>query len=728
MSTSAIRVKLSRAALQDVGIEGALMALSPLSFMLTTLNTGNDFPCFEYLNIGNSYYSLVESDSGINFFIGSAHFFYSHLFYFTIATMAAILSLISAFLILRHPMIGKIAAALALAGNVFIAIPYLITNPFAAFIGATFLISAGFYLLDFKPAGFYSLDLKASKSMYDQVSSPQKRALQRVRYGIITVSLLAIFRFAMNTTSDTKQLQDGTLALSALIVQVILIHFAWKLKQNKILHSVIWGVFCIISVTAIISALYIGYNISIIIFISSLITISILPSPSKTIHHRYDQWWEMFLNHPARMMLTTFMLLCTTGTILLILPVSATNDAINFVDAAFTSVSAVCVTGLIVLDTPNDFSLAGQIFILILIQLGGLGIMSITTVGMHAMGRRLTLRQERLLTTMTDTDHKDLIRSLVTILKFTFIAESIGALALSSLFYYQTGDTLKEALWRGGFTAISAFCNAGFALQSDNLVSYQQNPLILHTVAALIIFGGIAPATTLLIPRWLTGKNIPVAPYIALNTTAILLVSGTLFFLVFEWNDVLSQLPVADKIHNAWFQSVTLRTAGFNSVDIAGVASPIMLLMICLMFIGGSPGGTAGGIKTTTIGILVLTFWTNITNNKSVVILNRRIQSRVIYRAITIFMSGAVTWIIIVLMLEVTQQIPTSEIIFEATSAMGTVGLSIGATSHLDEIGKIIIMLAMFTGRIGPITIFMLLSDERNDNPSRYQNAKISLT
>ncbi|MBF0229143.1 MAG: potassium transporter TrkH [Desulfamplus sp.] len=485
------------------------------------------------------------------------------------------------------------------------------------------------------------------------------------------------------------------------------------------------------------------------------------------------QWWEMFLNHPARMMLTTFMVLCCFGTILLILPISASNNnlsisnsnsnlsnsisnnsiksltssnsndilsisasnklesfrkSINIIDAAFTSVSAVCVTGLVVLDTPKDFSVTGQAFILLLIQLGGLGIMSITTVGLHAMGRRLTLRQERLLTTITDTDHKDLIDSLSLIIKFTFTVEGFGAIILTLLFYYQTGDTFSQALWSGLFTSISAFCNAGFALQSDNLIPYKEFPLILHTVAALIILGGIAPATTLLIPKWIKGQNIPVASYIALATTAILLISGTLFILVFDWNGVLSNLSILDKIHNAWFQSVTLRTAGFNSVDIAGVTAPTFLIMICLMFIGGSPGGTAGGIKTTTMGILVLTFWANITNNKSVVVLNRRIQSRVIYRAITIAASGALTWVVMVLMLEVTQQIPVSEIIFEVTSAMATVGLSTGATMKLDEIGKIIIMITMFAGRICPITIFMLLSEERYDNSSRYQNAKISLT
>jgi len=700
------RDRLSRSSLQDVGIEGILMALSPLPLMLATLTSRTDL-------------SVLHLDifiSGMDYFSSaSSSLWNSQPSYLTTVLSASILTFISAFLILRRPLMGQICAGLALTGSSFAVMPYLVTDPFAALIGAIVIIGAGFYLLDFKV-----------KTEYHKNSTPQERSLQRVRYSIITIPLLAVLKFMMERDPTTDQLLDGALTLSAIIVQLIFFHCA--LKQPRRVTVVIWSTLSITLISTLAILFYKGYDVSIAILISALITISILP-PSEAVQPRYDQWWEMFLNHPARMLLTTFMVLCILGTTLLILPVSAAHNTINIVDAAFTSVSAVCVTGLIVVDTPKEFSVTGQIFILILIQLGGLGIMSITTVGMHAMGRRLTLRHERLLTNMTDTDHKDLIRSLITILKFTFTAEAIGALILSLLFY-QTGDAVGQAIWRGGFTAVSAFCNAGFALQSDNLIPYNGRPLILHTVALLIIFGGIAPATSILVPRWISGKPIPVAAHVALITTAILLIAGALLILVFDWNGVLLNFSVADKIHNAWFQSVTLRTAGFNSVDIAGVTSPTFLLMICLMFIGGSPGGTAGGVKTTTAGILAMTFWANITNNKSVVILNRRVQSRIIYRAVTIVVSAVVTWMAMVLMVEVTQQIPASDIIFEVTSALGTVGLSTGATMHLDEIGKIIIMTTMFVGRIGPVTIFMLLSEERNThkNPSRYQNAKISLT
>ena len=238
----------------------------------------------------------------------------------------------------------------------------------------------------------------------------------------------------------------------------------------------------------------------------------------------------------------------------------------------------------------------------------------------------------------------------------------------------------------------------------------------------------MAPATSLTIPRWLKARRIPIASRIALITTAVMLLSGTFFMLAFEWSGVLSGLSIADKIHNAWFQSATLRTAGFNTVDMARVMSPTFLMMILFMFIGGSPGGTAGGVKTTTIGILAMTFWANITNHNSVIYLGRRIPSATIYRAITIVASVAVVWFTVVLMLEVTQQIPGWDIIFEATSAIGTVGLSTGATNKLDEIGKVIIMLAMFAGRIGPMTLFMLLSKDISVPVSSCPDAKITLT
>ena len=657
-------------------MEGALMTLSSLPFVFASLGVHGRNPGFWRLGI---------------------------------ASFAGIACLVCAFTLFRRPQMGKIFGGLSFIGSFAAALPYLATHPVAALLGIVTFIGAGFTLLDFQRfAG------------HDENNPHGNRSQQRVRWAIITIPV--VIGISMMSGMSDSLFSRAPIAATVAITQILFVLWAWQHRPGPRFLLPLLGGFFFISV---LFSLVAGHTATISLVIG-LVNLILLPR-SGPINEKREQWWEILLNHPARILLSTFFVLFVLGTLVLIIPASTKTGAIDLVDAAFTSMSAVCVTGLIVLDTPNAFSGTGQFFILILIQLGGLGIMSIATVALHAMGRRLSLRQERILTSMTDTDHHDLLASLVIILKFTFIAEGVGAIILTALFYF-TGDTLGQAFWRGLFTAISAFCNAGFSLQTDNLVAYQDNPLILHMVAFLIVIGGLAPATSLMIPNWIRRQKIPVTARICLIATIILLASGTFFILAFEWNGILSGLSFFDKIHNAWFQSVTLRTAGFNSVDIQGMVSPTFLVMLCFMFIGGSPGGTAGGVKTTTIGILAMTFLANITNRNVVIIKNRRILSGTIYRAITIVASGAVVWFILVLMLEITQQIPARDIIFEATSAIGTVGLSTGATAFLDEIGKIIVMIAMFTGRIGPMTLFMVLSEDHSAPASRCPDAKITLT
>ncbi|HIJ35918.1 MAG TPA: potassium transporter TrkH [Deltaproteobacteria bacterium] len=613
-------------------------------------------------------------------------------------------------MLLQHPNMGKIFGGCASVCSFFAALPYLWSNPFAALLGSIALIGSGYALVDFTIPAKHRKQPAVGGSM------------QRARWAAITMSITVGFSFIMADRMPPS-ISNVTIAASALIAQILFIQCAWKQKSGK--PRVIFITFGLFLAGLLIISVYMGHTAAIALTFA-LLTIFLF-SRSMPMQERREHWWETLLNHPARLLLSTFFFLCFSGTLFLIIPDAARQGEIALVDAAFTSVSAVCVTGLIVLDTPVAFTLLGQALILLLIQLGGLGIMSIAAVALHAMGRRLSLRHERLLTSMADTDHKDLLDALSRILKFTFFAEGAGALILAGLFLY-SGDAFRQAAWRGLFTAVSAFCNAGFSLQSNSLVPYRNSPLVLHTVAALIIFGGMAPATSLVFPRWLMARRIPIAPRIALITTAVMLLSGMFFMLAFEWNGVLSGLSIADKIHNAWFQSATLRTAGFNTVDMAGVISPTFLVMILFMFIGGSPGGTAGGVKTTTIGILAMTFWANITNRNGVIYKDRWVPSATIYRAITIVASVAVVWFAVVLMLEVTQQIPGRDIIFEVTSAIATVGLSTGATARLDEIGKVIIMLAMFAGRIGPMTLFMLLSENISVPVSRCPDAKITLT
>ncbi|MBU0663070.1 MAG: potassium transporter TrkH [Proteobacteria bacterium] len=666
---------LSRASVQRVGAEGLLMVLSSVPFMLAAMIGDTATP---------------------------------PLWRMAAAGVASISCLAAAFLLLRRPQLGRLFGGLALAGSTIVLIPFFESNPITVLLGAVMIIGAGYALADFRPC----MDEL-------QRSSPVDRCLQRARWAAMTMSGLVLAVAIVDRGSHF--LVNTALMVSVGVTMILVMHWIWR--RFAPVAAVALIMVSLVAICAVIFSFMNGY-FRLTAFIVGILAILVLPDSTE---EQDDRWWKILLSHPARVLLSTFFALCSLGTLLLLVPGATQVKGISLVDAAFTSVSAVCVTGLTVLDTPHDFTLFGQGLILLLIQLGGLGIMSIATVGMHALGRRMSLRQERLMTSMTDTDHQNLVVSLVTILRFTFVAEGLGALALTGLFHV-SGDNWGQAAWRGLFTSISAFCNAGFALQSNNLIPYQGNPFILHVVALLIVFGGLAPATSLLVPRWLAGRPVAVGVRLVLVTTAVLLISGALFFLAFEWHGALSGMTVADKIHNAWFQSVTLRTAGFNSVDIAGVMNPSCLIMTCLMFIGGSPGGTAGGVKTTTIALLVMTFWASVTGRSEVIVQNRRIPPATINRAITIVSSGALLWLVMVLMLEMTQQIPARELLFEVTSALGTVGLSLGATNHLDGIGKIILMIAMFAGRIGPMTLFMLLSEERSVSVTRCLDAKVSLT
>ncbi|MCG6880079.1 MAG: potassium transporter TrkH [Deltaproteobacteria bacterium] len=660
-----------------VGFQGALLAALPVPFMFAYVNAVQWFPALWRLSA---------------------------------ASAAAASCVLCAVMLFRHPLMGRLFGGCAALFSCLAALPYLIVDPFAALVGLVCLISIAFLLLDFSPHAVVGTRTKTGEN------------LQRAQWAAVTV-LVTICLSWVTSNSTPSFVIRFTITGSTLAAQLLFIHWAWQRKRGPLrVLSMSMG---FLFTGLLVVTFFVGYTraLAMVFVLSSFV----LFYRSRAMRPAREHGWDALFNHPARLLLCTFLFLCFVGTLLLLFPSVSSEGGIVLVDAAFTAVSAVCVTGLIVLDTPHAFTFLGQALILLLIQLGGLGIMSIAAVAIHVMGRRLSLRQERLLTAMTDIDHKHLLDVLVRILKFTFVAEGIGALILLGLFY-GSGDAILPAIWRGLFTAVSAFCNAGFALQSNSLIPYRSNPLILHSVAALIILGGMAPATSLIAPKWLMGRKIPVAPRIALTTTAVLLVSGMLFFLAFEWNGVLSGLSIMDKLHNAWFQSATLRTAGFNSVDVAGIISPTFMVMICFMFIGGSPGGTAGGVKTTTMGILVMTFWANINNRKSIIFQNRRLPSATIHRAITIVICVAVVWFAVVLMLDVTQEISGRDIVFEVTSAIGTVGLSTGATLKLDEIGKVIIMIAMFAGRIGPMTLFMLLSEDVSVPESSCPDVKINLT
>lgn len=625
------------------------------------------------------------------------------------AAAAALCLLAAALLLVRKATAAKGAALLALAASALVVLPVLVRDPLSALAGGVALIQATSFLLGFRP-----------QPLRGPLANPHEHRLRCARGGLWTLLPVALTALVLNP----RHLAAGDTALLAALLLAQAQVLCWATLARTGLQRIAWVALLLVAGAGGALALQVGLAAPAAIA-ASLAPLALLPRPGSAGDFR-EHWWEPLLNHPARVLITTFLGLCLLGTLLLQLPWAANGRPIALVDAAFTAVSAVCVTGLTVLDTPRDFTLPGQACILLLIQCGGFGIMTISTVGLHALGKRLTLRQERLLTTLTETSHQDLFASLALIVRFTLLVELAGAVLLAGGFL-AAGASLPRALWQGLFTAVSAFCNAGFALHSANLVPFQTNPLILHTVALLILLGGLAPATCLLLPDWLRGRAIPLAPRLALVTSAALLLAGALAFLVFEWDNALAGLALVDRLHNAWFQSVTLRTAGFNSVDLATVLGPTCMFMHLWMFIGGSPGGTAGGVKTTTIAVLALTFWANITGRGEVIVANRRLPQATINRAVTVVGAGLLVWAAAALGLQITQPLPARSLLFEVTSALGTVGLSLGITPSLDGIGKVIIMLTMFIGRVGPLTLFTLLGGDSAPAGRRCPDARITL-
>ncbi|MEQ8272207.1 MAG: potassium transporter TrkG [Deltaproteobacteria bacterium] len=425
---------------------------------------------------------------------------------------------------------------------------------------------------------------------------------------------------------------------------------------------------------------------------------------------------DFLLRRPGRFVVATFSLLAVIGAVALSSPYASAGPVLSGLDATFTAISAVCVTGLIVVDTPTAFTFAGQATILALIQVGGLGIMALSVAVLFVLDRRVSFTYERAAAGVLGTEGGPSIRRAVRmILTVTGATEGVSALLLATRFYF-AGDALPTAIWRGLFTAVSAFCNAGFALQSDSLVPYQTDPFVLHVIALTIIIGGLGPATVVMLPRFVRRERVSLQARLVLVTSALLTVVPALLIGAIEWNGALLNLDVVDRLHNAWFQSVTLRTAGFNSVDFAHLAPATHAIMIVLMLIGGSPGSTAGGIKTTTIAVLTLAVLAALRGVAKAEVGGRRLAHITVYRAAAVMSLGVASSVGAVIALTLTQDIPVADLWFESFSALGTVGLSTGATGKLDAVGKVIIGACMFVGRIGPLTAFLWLADQAPDS------------
>lgn len=428
------------------------------------------------------------------------------------------------------------------------------------------------------------------------------------------------------------------------------------------------------------------------------------------------------------LIIAAFAGLILIGTALLTLPLATVGAPLGPIDALFTATSAVCVTGLIVVDTATTFTAFGQLVILALIQLGGLGIISFSALLMLMLGRRLGLVQRDVLLSQRVGAEIGLDIILVGKRIFAFVAltEFAGILLLTLAFlrYFPW----EVALYHAAFHSISAFCNAGFSTFSTSLAAFSADPFVLLPMMALIVLGGIGFVVIIDIGGLVRyRRRLTLQTLIVLAATLVLLALGAVFFLLLEWDNALTDLPIGEKLLAASFHSVTTRTAGFNTVDYYSLSNATLVLSMFLMVIGGSPGSAAGGIKTTAAAVIFLTAWARLRGRRDPEFRNRMISGRSVTDAITLASLSIVFLLAMGLLLQYSELGSAAhpahrgaflELSFETASAFGTVGLSMGPTGNLSPLGKAIIILTMFIGRLGPLTFFTLLSAFKR--PPRY--------
>jgi trk system potassium uptake protein len=436
----------------------------------------------------------------------------------------------------------------------------------------------------------------------------------------------------------------------------------------------------------------------------------------------------------AQIVPVVFLSVILLGSLLLMTPFASTGRAVRFIDALFTMTSAVCDTGLIVLDTPKDFTIFGQLVILAGIQLGGLGYSTLATLLLLAVGRRIGLRQRMMMMEVLSTlSMEGLVRFVKIIVVITLLVEAAGA-SLLAIRFASDMEPLR-AIYLGIFHAVSAFNNAGFSLFSGNLTPYRSDLLVNLTISLLIILGGIGFLVFRDILDNFHGERVRFSTHtkLAVLVTGLLIVGGTAGIWGFEIhnNRTLGGLPPGEQIMVAYFHSVSARTAGFNTVDLSLMSRPALSLLILLMLVGGSPGSTAGGIKTTTFGIIVASIWGTLKGRTDVMMFHRRIPQEIVAKS---FILAALAWGLVTgftMVLSYSESQEFLRILFEVASAAGTVGLSTGNGGVLSfsalfsEFGKCIIIVTMFIGRLGPLALGLFAVRTHKELRYRYAEARV---
>jgi trk system potassium uptake protein len=417
---------------------------------------------------------------------------------------------------------------------------------------------------------------------------------------------------------------------------------------------------------------------------------------------------------PARTLLLGFAGVILAGAGLLALPASsASGDSAGFLTALFTATSAVCVTGLVVVDTGTYWSPWGQVVIMVLIQTGGLSFMTMASLFFLLMGKRIGLRERILIReSFNQFDVAGMVRLVRAVLIYALSVEAVFAVILAARWLPEFG--WPRALWLAAFHAISAFNNAGFDVMGDfrSMSAYVEDPVVSLSISSMFILGGIGFSVALNLWELREGR-LSTHSRLALLVTGWLVGVGALAILLLEWSNTLAPLGGTGKLLGAYFTAVTPRTAGFNTLDTAALRPATQLFIIALMFIGACPGSTGGGIKTTTFGLLVATVWSQGKGKEDVEILGRRIPAEQVHKALAVTLLSGCLVMVVALLLTLTESAGFLAIFFETVSAFGTVGLSMGITPELTTLGRLLIIGTMYAGRLGPLTVAFAIMQRR---------------
>jgi trk system potassium uptake protein TrkH len=456
--------------------------------------------------------------------------------------------------------------------------------------------------------------------------------------------------------------------------------------------------------------------------------------PWQGFPRRIADWFRSANYNAAQIVPVAFLGVILLSTLLLMTPFATSGRAIGFIDALFTMTSAVCVTGLIVLDTPKDFTVFGQLVILTGIQVGGLGYSTMATLLLLALGRGIGMRQRMMMMEVLSTlSMEGLVGYVKVIAVITLVIEAAGAIFLTARFAFDMD--LGRAIYFGIFHSVSAFNNAGFSLFSENLIPYRGDLLVNLTISILIVLGGIGFLVFRDILDNLHGERFRLSTHtkLALLVSGLLILGGTagIWGLEIQNDETLGALPLGEQILVAYFHSVSARTAGFNTVDLSFMGQPALYLLILLMVVGGSPGSTAGGIKTTTFGIIIASLWSILKGRADVMMFHRRIPQEIVMKS---FVLAALAWGVVTgftMVLSYSENQEFLRILFEVASAAGTVGLSTGnggvlsLSALFSEFGKLMIIGTMFIGRFGPLLLGLFAVRTHEELRYRYAEARV---